>query len=702
VSECRNDCKAPLLFPKPISNRPGLRRIDYRIGTYSDFREALLRKLNLDPVLAPWNYRGSDDLGIALIEGASILADILTFYQDLYANELYLPTATLAQSVAGLVRLAGYRLSPGVGGQGVFAFEVTGVKPVTIPAGFPVTADVMGLPETATFETTDNITAVPALSKFALYGPFSVPSIVTGATKFAVNTADLDGVVLEKGNRLMLMDPARSTAPDHQVAVIDKVEPRFEQTEITIKGSWRGRASSTLTAYKLGRDFRHFGHNAPPKETVVTGGQASQQEVNFKRLVGPWSLHVSSRTSYEFPLDSQVDDLSAGTTVLIGLDVIMPGAFKSRSAVFVIRQIAEVRKASETRGSLTGASSVVVLDEFVTSVVDADTDIRSVQIHETTGGPLSLTAPRNPITGPLSQLYFFGNGDEYRALEGRRLQLQRNKPTPGRETAVEEVTAAVTPSAVGNTALSTLRPVTLQPAPQKFTIDEFPHSLPKDSQPVLVFGNLASATQGKTEKPVVLGSGDARATFQTFPIPKAPLTYLLSKSATPPEEPKLAVTVDNLEWKQVPSLITAGPKDQVYIVREDSSGQSFVQFGDGETGARLPSGLGNVACTYRTGVGAYGPVKPGASADAGGRITGLDGVLLLDETSGGTQPEALEKARQCAPGKIQSLGRLVSLRDFETETLGIPGVSAASANWQIIDNVPAVGITVLMETGRCQ
>jgi hypothetical protein len=42
----------------------------------------------------------------------------------------------------------------------------------------------------------------------------------------------------------------------------------------------------------------------------------------------------------------------------------------------------------------------------------------------------------------------------------------------------------------------------------------------------------------------------------------------------------------------------------------------------------------------------------------------------------------------------------VSLRDHETETLAIPGVSAASAAWQIVDNIPAVVITVLMDTAR--
>src|SRR5439155_9473351 len=53
-----------------------------------------------------------------------------------------------------------------------------------------------------------------------------------------------------------------------------------------------------------------------------------------------------------------------------------------------------------------------------------------------------------------------------------------------------------------------------------------------------------------------------------------------------------------------------------------------------------------------------------------------------------------------APGKVQSLGRMVSLKDYETETRAIPGVSAASAAWEVVDNVPIIVITVLMETGR--
>lgn len=103
---------------------------------------------------------------------------------------------------------------------------------------------------------------------------------------------------------------------------------------------------------------------------------------------------------------------------------------------------------------------------------------------------------------------------------------------------------------------------------------------------------------------------------------------------------------------------------------------------------------------YRTGTGAYGPIKEGATAQPGGKLDRLDKIQLPGVVSGGAEPETGDNAREAAPGKIQSLGRLVSLKDYEIEALAISGVSKASAAWELKDNVPAVVMTVLMETGR--
>ena len=206
--------------------------------------------------------------------------------------------------------------------------------------------------------------------------------------------------------------------------------------------------------------------------------------------------------------------------------------------------------------------------------------------------------------------------------------------------------------------------------------------------------------QAGAEREAVLGNGDATQAFQTFTLPKAPLTYFLAGEATPPQRPELEVWVGGRRWTRVDVLFGRGPKDEVYIVREDAEGRSHVQFGDGETGARLPTGLKNVLAVFRSGNGARGPIKAGATPSAPERPVGFDKVTLAGIVAGGAEPEDADKAREAAPGKVQSLGRIVSLRDHETETLSIPGVVTASAAWDLHEGVPAVLLRVLLEAGR--
>src|ERR1700722_20405571 len=164
IGTCSNDCSTPQVFPRTIDNRPGLARIDFRIGTYTDFRQALFSALDRSALLLPWTHRQPDDPGIALLEGVAILGDILTFYQELYANEAWLRTAQWPESVTALVRLLGYRPAPGIGGASSAAFEFKGATPVTVAAGFGFSAKLTGQPKPVDFETSADLAAVPQLS----------------------------------------------------------------------------------------------------------------------------------------------------------------------------------------------------------------------------------------------------------------------------------------------------------------------------------------------------------------------------------------------------------------------------------------------------------------------------------------------------------------------------------------------------------
>ncbi len=724
---CRNDCAVPLSFPTRPYNRAGLSRIGYRIGTYVDFREALMRGIDQSPLLAAWTHRAPDDPGIALLEGASILGDILTFYQELYANEAYLRTATWRDSVRDLVRLIGYRLAPGLGGKATFAIEVKGTAPIVVPAGFPIKADVQGLPKPSDFETTSEITAYPAFGRFSLYRLSIEAPIANGVTKFSIDTSDLTdaGLKLQSGDRLMLVEASSSSQPARQIVVVDSVETQFEKTEVKIKGGWQqGPVASPLRAFKLGRSFRWFGNNGPETKVSIVDGVATQSDVHFGVTLtqfvffseGSFGGGITIGETIAdpvttFPLDKSVDDLAAGSLMLISLNlttgIVAPlsslvgfaGTAPAVSSLFV-RTIAGVKKGALTFGAMSGSTTFVTLDSPLASasfVTPVSTDIRSADFHEVIGPELAFRGIRQPDpTADSAHLSFFGDGATYTRLSGRAIQLV--KPDAAGALVVDQAIVQTDPLQVGDASKPTLRTVKLVPAPVHFTLADFPLR----NGVVTVFGNLADATQGKTERTAILGNGDSRQTFQTFKIPKSPLTYLPANAATPPQVPQTEITVDSRIWSQVPSFFEAAPDDQVYIVREDANGDSWVQFGDGITGSRLPSGVDNVVAVYRTGTGAYGPLKPGANPQAGARLDGLSKINMPAESSGGTQPESGGDARESAPGKIQSLGRLVSLRDFETEALTIPGISKVLAQWEFVDNIPSLAITILMQTGRDQ
>lgn len=55
------------------------------------------------------------------------------------------------------------------------------------------------------------------------------------------------------------------------------------------------------------------------------------------------------------------------------------------------------------------------------------------------------------------------------------------------------------------------------------------------------------------------------------------------------------VTVDGTLWVEVPSLDTSGPGDHVYVAKTNDDGSTEIIFGDGRTGARLPSGNSTIA-----------------------------------------------------------------------------------------------------------
>ncbi len=720
-------------FPTRPDNRPSLPRIGYRIGTYSDIRADLIRRLNTTPALAHWTHREPDDPGIALLEVGAVFGDILTFYQELYANEAYLRTAQWRTSVAELVRIVGYRLAPGLGGSGTFAFELRPGASVTVPAGFSLQVDLEGADAQQTLETLAELVAYPELSRFYLYRPLTEPPLRKGATELWIDAPE--PVDIAADDRLLIGTPD-AAAPDRltatQIVVVEKVTALHGATIVQIEGALQADYPAGTIGYRLGRSFRHFGHNAPAQEVRVgSDGAATGTPVDFCRSVsGSTSIGSGTLRALDLPLDSAVDDFAAGREVICSyvgchaddISYFWGGVAYQTSTVqmvangdtgFVaqkdyygmkelldtgppvtktaVRTVTRVDAASLRLGSLSGPSTVLGLDSALDSASGAGADMRTFAIHEVTSSRLDVHAlPRDRKLASGNDLYFEGAAAVAASLPGRRIML-----VPAGGEATTAVVAAVALDDSGVAGFEGLHKVTLA-APVAY--DAFPQT--PDDTATVVFGNVVDADQGKTEPEAAIGSGDGRSTFQTFRLPKAPLTYHQAPSQTPPQAPGLEVTVAGRAWTRVDSLLGQGPDAEVYIVREDADGNSWVQFGDGgQFGARLPSGVDNVRATERTGAGAHGPLKAGTKV-LPGRLDRLQAVQLPGVVAGGSDAETSEVARAAAPGRVQSLGRLVGLSDFEAEALALPGVALASAAWGVAHGVPTVTVTVLMEHGR--
>ena len=118
--------------PSPIASAP------------CRFKASLLARLSGTdyPALAELTTRSDDDYTIALCDAFAGLGDVLTFYQERIANEIY-RTATERRSVLELARLIGYHRSPGVAASTWLAFTLQtapgqpaiGPAAVVIPVG---------------------------------------------------------------------------------------------------------------------------------------------------------------------------------------------------------------------------------------------------------------------------------------------------------------------------------------------------------------------------------------------------------------------------------------------------------------------------------------------------------------------------------------------------------------------------------------
>ena len=213
-----------------------------------------------------------------------------------------------------------------------------------------------------------------------------------------------------------------------------------------------------------------------------------------------------------------------------------------------------------------------------------------------------------------------------------------------------------------------------------------------DRATVTIAANVAAATHGETVNEV-LGNGDASQPNQNFKLQQTPLTCTRS-TAPAGVESSLQIRVNDLLWREVPTLFERGPRERIFSAEMAYDASVTVRFGDGIHGARLPSGSQNVKASYRRGIGLEGLVRAGQLSTLLTRPPGLKSAINSLAATGADEPESFANAQENAPLTVLTLDRVVSLQDYENFSRSYAGIAKALATWTWDGRTRGVFLTV--------
>ncbi|MFZ0311535.1 MAG: putative baseplate assembly protein [Candidatus Korobacteraceae bacterium] len=247
-------------------------------------------------------------------------------------------------------------------------------------------------------------------------------------------------------------------------------------------------------------------------------------------------------------------------------------------------------------------------------------------------------------------------------------------PAPSNAPLVQEVALVTSVSQVS----SSQNPAAITPARTRIVLAT-PLINCYDRTVTTVNANVGAATAGSpvTE---LLGNGAAATPNQTFTLKQTPLTYTQALTPTGSAS-SLTVAVNGAKWSLVPTLYSQPPQAQVFTTMNLTGGKAQVIFGDGVEGSTLPTGQNNIIATYRVGLGAAGNVGAGAITTLVDRPVGVNGVINPLPATGGQDPQSVSDIQTNAPMSVQTLGRAVSITDYQNFADTFAGIAKASALW---------------------
>lgn len=726
--------------PEVIDNRPGLSAIAYRIGTHSRFKASMLARLSASdmPALKHLTSRSDGDFSIALVDAWAAVADVLTFYQERIASESYLRTATERRSLAELANLIGYVPRPGMAASAYLAFTLddTGLPDdVPLPAGTAVQSIPGPGEKPQVFET---IEAIVGRSEWNAMRPLLLqkhPELTPDTEWVTVRGA---AVNVQKGDNVLLVYAKPAGEEQVEKETIEKVVKRVakvtpdttaQATRLDLKpvevefqpppfvfrhlgpalwnpapaklttanvqasvlrGSWQ---QANLTAYAAVQNWpiRKLSINiARQAQQLRRAGPPESGVFAFRQRASIFGHNAPKYTSLPDPKpgnepwdDLFLDKVQGGSEGKIDLDNTYPGivdnswlALRNESGYTSVYQVTGYSELTRVDYTLSAKVSRVALDP--------NKDFEKFKMRDTTVLAQSekLELAELPITDVI-------NGNRI-VLDGPYLGLEAGRPVvvTGKRKDLDGVT---------DSEVMILADVLFNEGYTELVlVSNLANEYERAS--VTVNANVALATHGETKGQAV-GSGDANKPFQEFSLPESPLTYVAAENAKGASS-TLQVRINELQWQEVDFFYGRGPDEHIYITRTDDEGRTTIQFGDGRTGARVPTGQENVRATYRRGMGAEGLVAEGQLTLLLTRPLGVRGVTNPLAAGDAAAAEGRDDLRRNAALPIRTLDRIVSLRDYEDFARAFTGVAKALATWTWNGHQRGVFVTIAGAGGK--
>jgi len=664
-------------FPPETIIYAGLTEIPRQVGTFAEFRRALLRAISIrttaslenhplwslrflierdrdglkETLAAIGNWRGRhpEDFGMMLLEMWAYVCDLTSFYDDVLAHESYVRTARRRESLRKLVAPLGYIPRPAVAALAELSAFAEGRQVVTLPPGTAFRSGAFDGNPPQVFEL-DTQTTIHALLNEWSFLPVRRSTFGPTATSRTTFLCEVGTVSVKEGDTVLVKVGSSKYARKVASVAAQEGVDHLPYTAVTLVSSVDIPANTPISSVKLRK----------PSATSSL----------WTRTNLAYGADASPAASW-FRLDSISPFFRTGQDVIVE----SPGEVREPATITKVEIVTIEISPEGTSNIKDGGNPGTVIAKVTIPAVNAQTTRIKVTpvifyTQTATVAAVDITIHHSFVSAGTVTIEALTEIDRTDPLKVQTpIDMPRDTSPPG-EFQLEDI------NAYGLTRPGVLNFVTGQFSVQG---DPWPLHL---ATPVKVFGNVVNASRGETKNGEVLGTGDGSVPNQSFTIKKSPVTYLPAPSESTPSglTNTLKVYVDGLQWTEVKSFYGYLPEDQIYVVRQNDKGESVVTFGDGLLGRRLSTGA-SVVAYYRHGAGAAMP-PAGSITQLAKPVKGLKSVRSPVEPYGGADEEPANSLQKFAPRSALLLGRAVSLADVEAAAASYAGVRAVAAEWR--------------------